>query len=452
MALIRSLEDSRVKNLKSLSYGANKPLVTKDINKNPSPQGIGLEASRRVDDLVRITKFFASPSGAKYLGNEALLQQIGLSENIKKAKASGKTTGGAILQQLGKTALTTGKLVASTLAQVPVNGTGTHFFRGFIDESSFYTADNPTALLGQSTFDTEETVTTESRTSTLEDFRDGTRTYNFKKDDKDGYQRVEIKRETRVNLGDQSKRVNISDYTSPLEEDTVDKLNMLPPIKLQNNRAEIGTGIGRDFIKFRFEVITPEQETILYFRAYLDTLLDTFNGDWSKNNYLGRGEAFYTYGGFDRSIQLGFKAAAATRHEMKPLYQKLTFLASATAPTYSANFMRGTLVKVTVGDYINQMPGVLESVSYNWNQDYPWEIAFQNPEGDTDDDMQELPHILEAQVNFRPIHEFTPRTGLYHYITSNKTKNKPFFTQNQQPIDSSRITNSAQNIKNILDE
>ena len=179
MALIRSLEDSRVKNLKSLSYGANKPLVTKDINKNPSPQGIGLEASRRVDDLVRITKFFASPSGAKYLGNEALLQQIGLSENIKKAKASGKTTGGAILQQLGKTALTTGKLVASTLAQVPVNGTGTHFFRGFIDESSFYTADNPTALLGQSTFDIEETVTTESRTSTLEDFRDGTRTYNL---------------------------------------------------------------------------------------------------------------------------------------------------------------------------------------------------------------------------------------------------------------------------------
>jgi len=138
MALIESLNDDKVKNLKSLKYGANKPLVTKDINKAPSPQGIGLQASRRVDDLERISKFFVSPSGVKYLENEALLQQVGLSDSIKKAKASGKTTGGAILQQLGKTALTTGKLVGSTLAQVPVNGTGTHFFRGFLQDTSTY--------------------------------------------------------------------------------------------------------------------------------------------------------------------------------------------------------------------------------------------------------------------------------------------------------------------------
>lgn len=420
MALIRSLEDIRVKNLKSLSYGANKPLVTKDINKNPSPQGIGLEASRRVDDLERISKFFISPSGVKYLGNEALLQQIGLSENIKKAKASGKTTGGAILQQLGKTALTTGKIVASTLAQIPVNGTGTHFYRGFIDESSFYTADNPTALLDQSTFDTEETVTTESRTSTLEDFRDGTRTYNFNKDDKNGYQRDEVRRESRVNLGNQAGRTNLSSYTSELEPGTIDGINMLPPIKLESasDRKELGTSKGRDLIKFRFEIITPEEETILYFRAFLDSFNDSYNGDWSKNSYLGRGEAFYTYGGFDRSINLGFKIAAASRHEMQPLYQKMVYLASATAPTYSNNFMRGTLVKLTVGDYVYALPGFLEQVNYTWQTDYPWEIAFQNPEGDADDDMQELPHVLDCAVNFRPLHNFTPQTGLYHYITN----------------------------------
>jgi len=415
MALIRSLEDSRVKNLKSLSYGANKPLVTKDINKNPSPQGIGLQVSRRIDDLERISKFFISPSGVKYLGNEALLQQVGLSENIKKAKASGKTTGGAILQQLGKTALTTGKLVASTLAQIPVNGTGTHFFRGFIDEGSFYTADTPTNLLGQTTFDIEEIVTTENRTITVDDFRkDSTKSYSL------DYTDQKIKRETRVNLGNQAGRTNLSSYTSELEPGTVDGINMLPPIKLESasDRKEIGTSKGRDLIKFRFEIITPEEETILYFRAFLDSFNDSYNGDWSKNSYLGRGEAFHTYGGFDRSISLGFKIAASSRHEMQPLYQKMVYLASATAPTYSNNFMRGTLVKLTVGDYVYALPGFLEQVNYTWQTDYPWEIAFQNPEGDTDDDMQELPHVLDCQVNFKPIHNFTPQTGLYHYITN----------------------------------
>lgn len=415
MALIRSLEDQRVKNLKSLSYGANKPLVTKDINKAPSPQGIGLQASRRVDDLERISKFFISPSGVKYLGNESLLQQVGLNEKIKKAKASGKTTGGAILQQLGKTALTTGKLVGSTLAQIPVNGTGTHFFRGFIDKDSFYTADTPTNLLGQSTFDTEAKVTTENRTVTVEDFRkDSNKSYSL------DYTDLKIKRETRVNLGNQAGRTNISSYTSELEPGTIDGINMLPPIKLQSasDRKELGTDKARDLIKFRFEIVTPEEDTILYFRAFLDSFNDSYNGDWSKNSYLGRGEAFYTYGGFDRSINLGFKIAASSRHEMQPLYQKMVYLASATAPTYSNNFMRGTIVRLTVGDYVYALPGFLEQVNYTWQTDYPWEIAFQNPEGDADDDMQELPHVLDCQVNFRPLHNFTPQTGLYHYITN----------------------------------
>ena len=138
MGLLRSLEDDRVKNLKSLSYGANKPLVTKDINKTPSPQGIGLQASRRIDDLTRIGKFMISPSGLKFAGNQALLQQVGLKDKIRNARKPGGTgvgnalrQGGQILKEVGKTALNTAAIIGSTLAQVPVNGTGTHFFLGF---------------------------------------------------------------------------------------------------------------------------------------------------------------------------------------------------------------------------------------------------------------------------------------------------------------------------------
>lgn len=473
MALIESLDDSRVKKLKSLKYGANKPLVTKDINKTPSRQGLGLEASRRIDDLERMTKFFASPSGLKYLGNEALLQQVGLSESIKKAKASGKTTGGAILQQLGKTASTTGNLVGSTLAQVPVNGTGTHFFRGFIDQNSFYPNIPPRNLeikqeIANPFFGTDSKLNNakpEQRLNfdnssptdsvTIDDFRkNGNNSYSL------DYTDTKIKRDTRINLGNQAtkKQKPVTGYTHPIEGDEIDGINMLPPIELEkgsSDRATLGTGKGRDLIKFRFEVITPEKSTMLYFRAFLDSFDDSYNADWSKNSYLGRGEAFYTYGGFDRSINLGFKIAAATRHEMQPLYQKMVFLASSTAPTYSANFMRGTLVNLTVGDYVYNMPGFIEQINYTWQTDYPWEVAMSKPEGlGQDDDMQELPHVLDCQVNFRPIHPFTPQTGLYHYITNpgfgGKPKTNLFFAEEGQtksikktePVSSKVIVNA----------
>ena len=447
MALIESLNDEKVKKLKSLKYGANKPLVTKDINKAPSPQGIGLQASRRLDDLERISKFFISPSGLKYLGNEALLQQVGFGQKIRDAKDPRGSKvgnllrqGAEILNQVGKTADTTGKLVGSTLAQIPVNGTGTHFYRGFLQDTSTYLGNIP--AFGQKTVNTDsiigDNVNQDSFTTLkgsnyrpvqpkgdgeipteqpapIQDFRkDSNKSYSL------DYTDQKIKRETRVNLGNQAGRTNISSYTSELEPGTIDGINMLPPIKLQSasDRKELGTDKARDLIKFRFEIVTPEEDTILYFRAYLDSFADSYNGDWSKNSYLGRGEAFYTYGGFDRSINLGFKIAASSRHEMQPLYQKMVYLASATAPTYSNNFMRGTLVRLTVGDYVYALPGFLEQVNYTWQTDYPWEIAFQNPEGDADDDMQELPHVLACQVNFKPIHNFTPQTGLYHYITN----------------------------------
>ena len=492
MALIESLNDDRVKKLKSLKYGANKPLVTKDINKAPSPQGIGLQASRRIDDLERISKFFVSPSGLKYLGNEALLKQSGLEQRIKDArKPDGSRVGNLlrqgnqILKEAGSVASDSLNIIGSTLAQVPLNGTGTHFFKGFRSNIDFYPntrlpdlneeKDNNLLKTGRKLSETNERlnfnndgVNTTETSAEIQDFRRGVNSYKL------NYRDVNIKRETRVKLGNQGKNKTkpLTGYTNDIGDGLeIDGINMLPPIdfsedlgeqvgnKTVYDRPAIGVTKGRDLIKFRFEVITPDtlgpKRTMLYFRAFLDSFNDNYNADWSKNNYLGRGEAFYTYGGFDRSINLGFKIAAATRHEMQPLYQKMVFLASATAPTYSANFMRGTLVNLTVGDYVYNMPGFLEQVGYTWNVNYPWEIAMSKPEADPaknlnpqDLDMQELPHVLDCSINFKPIHPFTPQTGLYHYITSPAATTNAFFDKNGKtsPVPSSEIRKLADTV------
>ncbi len=246
---------------------------------------------------------------------------------------------------------------------------------------------------------------------TVQDFRNKQgKAYSF------DYNSNKINREQRVNLGNQGKvSFDRSNYGNSSDTDTHDTLN-----KLNESATRIdGTADARDLAKMYFEIITPDGSTFLHFRAFIDSIDDSYNADWQGFKYVGRAENFYTYGGFDRDINISFKIAAATRAEMKPLYRKMVYLASSTAPTYGEQgFMRGTLARMTIGSYIAQIPGVITSVKYSLIQDMPWEISMQNPEAGTDDDMQELPMGLQCSVSFKAIHDFAPQTGLQHYFTS----------------------------------
>jgi hypothetical protein len=90
-----------------------------------------MQITKRIDDTSRIAQMLIDRPGLKYLGNEALLQQVNVGDKIRKAKDKNKSTVGAVLQQAGNTLVSTAKIAGSTLAQVPVNGTGTHFLKGF---------------------------------------------------------------------------------------------------------------------------------------------------------------------------------------------------------------------------------------------------------------------------------------------------------------------------------
>jgi hypothetical protein len=269
-----------------------------------------------------------------------------------------------------------------------------------------------------------KTISQDNYARQVQDFRQGSTTkYSF------DYNNTDIKRETRVNLGDQGKKKFSAFYTSYSSKDdlAIDKINELD---IQDDERAAGNDKGRDLAKFYFEIITPDTRQFLHFRAFIDSIDDSYNADWQGFKYVGRAENFYTYGGFERDISISFKIAAATRSEMKPLYRKMVLLASSTAPTYGGQgFMRGTLARITVGSYFSQIPGVITSVKFNLIDGMPWEIAMQNPEAGTDDDVQELPMGLQCNVSFKAIHDFAPQTGLKHYFTNPNPVNgaKPFF-------------------------
>jgi hypothetical protein len=168
-----------------------------------------------------------------------------------------------------------------------------------------------------------------------------------------------------------------------------------------------------DLIKFTISAVDnndPSQRTYITFRAFINSFGDSFDAGWNSYKYVGRAESFYRYNSFNRSIKLSFTAAVQSRREQFPLYQKLNYLASLTAPDYSTDgFMRGNLIYLTVGDWLVDVPGILNGITLNIPDNSPWEIA-RDANGNIQNDIAQLPFVVEVNsFDFVPIHNFVPR-------------------------------------------
>ena len=188
----------------------------------------------------------------------------------------------------------------------------------------------------------------------------------------------------------------------------LDKITAMPMYE----RAGPDTGQAiNDLVKFRIAAInndkTDGSAVYMHFRAFLDSFSDSYTATWNPVNYVGRGDTFYNYGGFGRTISLSFTAAAQSKAELIPMYKKLNYLASTLAPDYNeAGFMRGNMVRLTVGGYLYEQPGFITSLTYDVPQESSWEIAI-NEEGGYDRSVKELPHMIKVSgFQFTPIHNF----------------------------------------------
>ena len=250
----------------------------------------------------------------------------------------------------------------------------------------------------------------------------------------------------RVNIGDPGQRAGKSyaSYTKgvigPDGKPTgpLDKITALPIYRSSAVDTELPVN---DLVKFRIAAIdgsSPNFKTFMHFRAFIDSFSDSYNASWGSVKYLGRGENFYNYQGFDRSISLSFTVAAQSKPELIPMYKKLNYLASNLAPDYSPfGYMRGPLVQLTVGGYLYEQVGFISSLTYDIPNDSPWEIGINDTAGDpdspytnglpnlqrlSDSTVKELPHrISVTSFQFTPIHDFVPgKQGLTFDVETNE--------------------------------
>lgn len=200
--------------------------------------------------------------------------------------------------------------------------------------------------------------------------------------------------------GDEGRQKDFSevpvegDLSYKVSDDLSDKLSLIP---------------------FCITSINPDERTYLNFEANLESFDDSYSGNWSGTQYVGRGEQFYTYTGFSRDINFAFKVVARKADDLRHIYSKLNILCSSTAPTYDSGkyFMRGTLGSITIGDLISNQVGFFKSVKISWKTDYPWEIGnvHSSWRGQIGTEIIRVPHLLDVSVSFTPIHYFNVETA-----------------------------------------
>lgn len=480
MALINI--QTNLKDLKYSQFGVEPPIITKDINNPPSRKTtLDMQVGARTDDLKRFTKLLKTPGGIKFIANQTALQTLEVSLNNPD-----RTIGGKLLSGGWNTA----KQIASTLAQIPVNGTGTHFVEAFAGKQGYVDgiqghvlSRKGTDIVIKNKFENSEEVPTQRTTNSriLKKYLGTGRTTDgilglFKRDPGKSFKenldqsiidqtrsgfdldKVKASRDIESFYFDSNSQVKIGSYndTSGLFQKglvkaetgsitAADPITARLPVVGKIQDTDLGDTTESyfdDIIDFNFKIISPRSKaddaevTVLFFRAYLDSLDDKYSSSWKGTKYIGRAEELYNYDGFSRDISFGFKVAAFSEVELMPLYNKLNKLGGHLAPTYhEGTFMKGNLVTVTIGDYIKNQPGYISSIGFSWNTDYPFNTR-QN-----ENSQKELPTILDVSVSFTPIHTFAPAFG-ENFIMNDETAYRAGLVEDSQNSDGESTTNS----------
>ena len=109
--------------------------------------------------------------------------------------------------------------------------------------------------------------------------------------------------------------------------------------------------------------------------------------------------------------------------------------------------MRTPVVKMTAGDYLYRQPGFLNSINLSIEQDYPWELESGNG-------VYQLPHVIKADCQFTPLHDFLPRRltpGILGKSLINQKRDIQYKTtieQNRTNLINQALNNAANTLNN----
>lgn len=376
--------------LKDLKFGTLAPYIQKDINNPGVPSSNQIQA--RAQDLERLTKMLVDKPGIEFAAKQVVLEA---------SKAD------KLLDVFNKNTIVNPALrIANILAQIPVNGTGTHFSAlGGGPLSNYYTTNNNAAseALQGTTIRVSRPSRLTNKSSELDLSPTRKRIVNT------------------VSLKDQVPNKQVKLLVKPALVDTrsSDSVNLLDVGDIP--QEDMGLGI-------TFTTLGAP-DSLLTFRGFVQNISDNFSANWQGVNYVGRMEQFFTYTGFTRTFSFQLTIPVFSAKEQPVVYNKVNSLASLTAPKYVNNLPQGNIVFMTMGNYLRTY-GIVNSVSFTIANDVPWSTsnagAYSNEILDLNG-VRILPQVITANIQFTPIHSTVPQ--LYTAPFSKSTPNMPYINQ-----------------------
>ena len=155
------------------------------------------------------------------------------------------------------------------------------------------------------------------------------------------------------------------------------------------------------------------------FPAYIKGFKDDFNATWNDYSYTGRSETFYTYSKFKRSVSFNLDIPCFNKNQLLEKHRTLGQLASTTAGAYNNNgLLGGVLLKVKLGQYLNDEYAILNSISYDIPDDSSWDID------------EKLAMYLRVSISLTIIHNNLPQ----YQVPEAESNSAGFFGYLSNPV------------------
>ena len=153
-----------------------------------------------------------------------------------------------------------------------------------------------------------------------------------------------------------------------------------------------------DMIPLKF--VSIGNSSAVNFRGTITGLSEQFSPSWDSSRFIGAPFNFYTYQSIERTLQFSFKVFSLSSIEHKNNWSKLAYLSSLCYPQqYKATTgaVSAPFLKFTMGDMYRDRECFIENMSYNVDDNYPWEIGLNRK------DLQNyrLPMIVEVTITLK---------------------------------------------------
>lgn len=152
----------------------------------------------------------------------------------------------------------------------------------------------------------------------------------------------------------------------------VDQVNMIPYGKREGGASGNTDVDDLDFVPLVFHDIFKERDIV--FRSILGDITDTITPNWSEQSFVGRPVKSAIYTGVGRTIGFDFKVYPKTKQEFPVLLEKVNYLVGLCYPHLDKFYRQtGPLIKLTLGDIIDNQMGYITGCTVTFPSDSTWE-------------------------------------------------------------------------------